>query len=200
MKLAFKHLLWDLKAVPSGMPCTLTHPTMTILSQIFLIVIGGLLALAGALLTSLLQIRREQMKLDREDQRAEAERFQAHYGQSIQEKRDAYLAFASAIHHASLALNDGPLPDDRLNKLTRQHEAVLLVAPDEVREITIQTFDRFLKAKDAMEFPHLREKRKAEFTQGLAAFRTITRDDLGLHNQHLMPPADRPAMPSDGTS
>ena len=88
---------WDLKAVPSGMSCTLTPPTMTILPQILLIVIGGLLALAGALLTSRLQIRREQMMLDREDQRAEAERFQAHYGQSIQEKRDAYLAFASAI-------------------------------------------------------------------------------------------------------
>ena len=71
------------------MPCTLTHPTLTILQQILLIVIGGLLALVGALLASLLQIRREHMMLDREDQRAEAERSHAHYGQSIQEKRKA---------------------------------------------------------------------------------------------------------------
>ena len=150
-----------------------------------MIVIGGLLALAGALLTSRLQIRREQMVLDREDQRAEAERFQAHYGQSIQEKRDAYLDFASAIHHANLALKDGPLPDDRLNTLTRLHEAVLLVAPEEVRDITIQTFDRFLKAKDAMEFPHLQEKRKSAVAQNLGNFRRLTREDLGLHNVEM---------------
>ncbi len=173
---------------------------MTILPQILLIVIGGLLALAGTLLASLLQIRREHMMLDREDQRAEAERSHAHYGQSIQEKRDAYLAFATAIHHASLALDDGPLPHDRLNELMRLNEAVLLVAPEEVREITIKTLDLFLQAREAMEFPHLQEKRKAAVTQSLADFRKIVREDLGLHNQPWMAPEERPALPSDGTS
>ena len=132
---------------------------MTILQPILLIGIGGLLALAGILLATLLQTRRERMMLDRQDQRAEAERFHTHYGQSIREKRDAYLAFATAIHHASLALDDGPLPHDRLNELMRLHEAVLLVVPEEVREITVKTIDLFLQAREAMEFPHLQEIR-----------------------------------------
>ena len=159
---------------------------MTILQYILLIGLGGLLALAGTLLASVLQTRRERMMLDREDQRAEAERAHAHYTQSIQEKKDAYLAYATAIHHASLALDDGPLPEERLNELMRLHEAVLLVAPENIRQITVKTLDLLLQARAAMEFPHLQEKRKAAVTQSLGDFRTIVREDLGLHNQHLM--------------
>ena len=178
------------------MPCTLSPPTMTILQHILLIGIGGLLALAGTLLATLLQTRRERMQLDREDRRAEAERFHTHYTHSIDEKRDAYLAFATTIHHTSLALDDGPLPDDRLNELIRLHEAVLLVAPEEVRQITIKTLDLFLQAREAMAFPHLQEKRKAAVTQSLADFRKIAREDLGLHNQHLT----APDMPAEGAA
>ena len=163
---------------------------MTILQSILLISIGGLLALAGALLASLLQTRRERLMLDREDQRAQAERFHAHYMQSIDEKRDAYLAYASAIHHASLALDDGPLPEDRLSELMQLHEAVLLVAPEEIQQITVKTLDHFLQAKEAMAFPHLQGKRKATVAESLADFRKSAREDLGLHNQHLMAPAD----------
>ena len=138
--------------------------------------------------------------LDREDQRAEAERVYAHYTQSIQEKRDAYLAFATAIHHASLALGDGPLPDDRLRELMRLHEAVLLVAPEAVRQSTIKTLDHFLQAKEAIAFPHLQEKRKGTVAQSLADFRKIAREDLGLHNQHEMAPPDHLDLPSDSAA
>ena len=176
------------------MPGTLTHPTMTIFQQILLIGLGGLLALAGTLLAAHLQTRRERLMLDREDQRAETERVHARYKQSVQDKRDAYLAFATAIHHTILALDDGPLPDDRLNELTRLHEAVLLVAPENIRQAAIQTFDRFLEAKDAMEFPHLQEKRKSAVVQNLGNFRRLAREDLGLHNVEM--PEERPTRPT----
>ena len=169
----------------AGYVCHPTHPTMAILQQILLIGIGGLLALGGTLLAAHLQARRERLMLDREDRRAETERVHARYKQSVQDKRDAYFAFATAIHHASLALDNGPLPDDRLNELTRLHEAVLLVAPENIRQATIQTFDRFLKAKDAMEFPHLQEKRKSAVAQNLGNFRRLAREDLGLHNVEI---------------
>ena len=168
---------------------------MTILQHLLLIALGGLLALAGTLLATVLQTRRERMRMDREDQRAATQRAHTRSMKRARAKQEAYLAFATAIHHASLALDEGPPADERLRALMQLHEAVLLVAPEQVRQATRKTLDLFLYAREATAYRHLQEKRKGEVAQSLADFRRLAREDLGLHEATSDPAEDTLTLP-----